>query len=498
MAGVLTFLILAVACGNLGALLLARGVERQREMGIRRSVGASAGRIFRQLCTESFLLAMLGAIAGLGLGSAITRLALTELDAPKWLTAAPDLRILLFTLGMSFVAAALFGFTPALQIARRGRHKTLARHIFVAAQLAGSCVLLIISGLLVRAAHHTLFTDPGFDYQRLVSIDPQLKQQGYTAPQARAYLDQMQTRLRAIPGVRSVSLVMLPPLGHTVSYATTNIDGHEVRVYPNWVAPDFFATMQIPIVLGRAFHPDEKNVVMISESLARSRWPGENPLGKLVGDGKQKDVVIGVVADAHINALSDDDALEEYWPAAPDQMASMVLIARADGAVGDLSKTAKSISQSLDPKLFPEVRSIRSLYDDSATDIERIAAAVTLIGFVAIGLAVVGVIGLVSVTVRQRTREIAIRLALGGPSSEILKGILRQFAAPATIGLMLGTASAAAASKLLRHGLYGISNLDVVAYAGAVGFLITILVIAALLPARRALRVNVSQALHYQ
>ncbi|MGA8598654.1 MAG: ADOP family duplicated permease [Bryobacteraceae bacterium] len=498
MVGVLTLLILAVACGNLGALLLARAVQREREIDIRRAVGASGARVFRQLCTESLLLASVGAVAGLALGCTVTRIALTKLDAPKWLSAVPDTRILLFTLGMSFAAAVLFGFTPALQIARQGKHKIMARQILVSAQLAGSCVLLIVAGLLVRAAHHALYTNPGFGYERLNSIDGQLKQHGYTASRARGYLDQMQTRLRAIPGVRSVSLVLLPPLGHAVSYATAAINGHNVRVYPNWVAPDFFATMQIPILLGRTFYPNEKNAVIVSKSFAREQWPGQNPLGKLVGDGNAKDVVVGVVADAHMNALNDDDALEEYWTAAGEQMTGMVVIARTDGAAESLPTAAKSISESLDPKLFPEIRSIKSLYSESVLQIERIAGAVTLVGLVAIGLAGVGVVGLVSFTVRQRTKEIAIRLALGASSNNILNVILRQFSGPAVIGLVVGTAIAAASSNMLRRALYGISNLDLIAYVGAVGFLVAILAISALLPARRALHVNVSKALHYQ
>lgn len=498
MVGVLTLLILAVACGNLGALLLARGVQREHEIAIRRSLGASGPRMFRQLLTESFLLAIVGSVAGLAVGCAVTRVALSILDAPRWLSAAPDARIVSFTLAISFLAAVLFGFTPALQIARQGRRKTLARQILVSAQLAGSCLLLIVAGLLVRAAHHVLYTSPGFGYERLVSIDGQLKQHGYTAAQARAYLDQMQTRLRAVPGVRSVSLVLLPPLGHAVSYADSTINGHNVRVYPNWVAPGFFATMQIRMLLGRTFYPNEKNAVIVSESFARLQWPGQNPLGKATGDGSSKDIVVGVVADAHMNALSDDDALEEYWPAAGQQMTAMVLMARTGGALQNLASSARSISESLDPRLIPEVRSIQSLYSDSAAQIARIAAAVTLVGLVAIALAAVGVVGLVSFAVRQRAKEIAIRLALGADAGKVLNTILKQFFVPAISGLALGTISAAAMSNLLRHALYGISNLDPIAYAGAVALLVAILALSALLPARRALRVNVSKALHYQ
>lgn len=495
---VLTLLILAVACGNLGALLLARAVQREHEMGIRLAIGASPTRIFRQLCTESLLLATLGAVAGLVLGCAALRIALTELDAPKWLSAVPDARVLLFTAVMSLLSVIFFGFTPALQIARQRQHKTTARQILVAAQVAGSCVLLIVAGLLVRAAHHALFSNPGFGYERLISIDAQLAQHGYSAGAAQAYLDRMTTRLLALPGVRSVSLVRLPPLGHTVSRETREIGRHNVTVYPNWVTPGFFETMQIPMLLGRPFYPGEKQAVIVSESFARQQWPGGNPLGKLVGDGALKDTVVGVVGDAHLNALSDDDATEQYWPAAQQDMPSMVLMVRMAGAVESLPKAARAISEGLDPKLFPEIRQIRLLYRDNIWRVEQVAGVVTLIGLVALMLAGVGLIGLVSFTVRQKTKEIAVRLALGSSHTKVLKTILQQLFWPAAIGLFVGAGSAAAASKILRRALYGVSNLDPIGYLGAIGVLLAMLIVAALLPARRALQVNVAKALHYE
>lgn len=498
MVGLLTLLILAVACGNLGALLLARAVQREREIGIRLAIGASGARIFRQLCTESLLLAGAGALAGLSLGCALIKIAITELDAPKWLTPAPDARVLLFTVAVTLVSTAFFGLTPALQIARQAQHKTTARQVLVTAQIAGSCVLLIVAGLLVRATRHALYTDPGFGYERLISIDAQLAQHGSSAGAAKTYLDQMQTRLLAIPGVRSVSLVLLPPLGHTVSRERRVIDGRTVMLYPNWVSPGFFQTMEIPIVLGRTFYPGEKNVLIVSDSFARQQWPGQNPLGKLVGDDATKDRVVGVVGDAHVNALSEDDAVEQYWPAVQQQMPSMVLMVRVAGAAESLPTIAKSISDGLDPKLFPEIRQIKSLYLDNVRWVERVAAVVTLIGLVALVLAGVGVIGLASFTVWQKTKEIAIRIALGASRGDVLKIILRQFSWPVIIGLLVGIGIAAAGSKILRHTLYGVSNVDPVSYAGAIGFLVAMLAVAALLPARRALRVNVSKALHYE
>lgn len=498
MISVLTLLILAVACANLGGLMLARAVTREREIGIRVAIGANRWRIFRQLCTESLLLAMLGALAGLALGYLAVRLALSNMDAPKWLSATPDWRVLLFTLGMSLAAALFFGLAPALQITRQRQHKTTARQVLVGAQVAASCVLLIVAGLLVRAAQHALYTDPGFGYQQLLTIDAQLAQHGYTPAAAKAYLDQMQTRLRGIPGVRSVALVKLPPLGHAVNSERRVIDGRDLLVYPNWVEPGFFQTMGIPMLMGRTFYPGEKNAVIVSESFARLQWPGRNPVGQQMVDGYSKDIVVGVVGNARINALSDDDATEQYWPAQPDDMPGMVVIASTAGAPDSLPPMVKSISEKLDPKLFPEIRLLRALYQDNVAPVGRVATVVSLIGLTAVLLAGVGIIGLVAFTISQRTKEIAIRVALGAKKAQILIAVLRQFAWPVALGLVAGTGIAAAASKVLRKALFGVNNLDPLSYAGALCVLVAILAVAALLPARRALNLDLAKTLHYE
>lgn len=495
--GVLTLLILAVACGNLGALLLARAVQRQREMSIRMAIGAGRMRIFRQLITESLLLALTGGTVGLTLGCAVVWIALRELDAPTWLSATPDLRVMLFTLGVSFVSAILFGFAPAFQIARQAQHRTLARQMLITAQVAGSCVLLIVAGLLVRGAQHALYTYPGFGFERLITIDGQMEQHGYKPATAKAYLDEMRRRLEGVPGVRSTALVLLPPLGHAVSREDVEIHGRPVRIYPNWVTPGFFETMQIPVLLGRTFAAGETNVVVVSESFARRQWPGQNPLGQRMGDAA-KDMVIGVAGDAHVNALSDDDAVEQYWPVMQDQMAAMTLVLRTDGSTADVSKAARQISAALDPKLFPEIRQIKTLYNESTAQMAQLAGVVSLIGFVAVLLASVGVIGLASFTVWQKTKDIAIRLAVGASGRSVVQVVLHQFFWPSAVGVVLGTSVAAMGSTILRRALYGVSNLDVMSYAGATLFLLGMLLLAALIPARRALRVNVSQALHHQ
>lgn len=496
MVGVLTLLILIVCCANLGGLMLARAIARQPEIEIRIAIGAGRSRIFRQLCTESLLLAAVGALAALALACAVLRIALSKLDAPKWVSAAPDWRVLLFTVAITVLATVFFGLMPALRIAPQRRHKTIARQLLVAAQIAASSVLLIVSALLLRAAQHALYTDPGFGYQQLVSIDPGLGRHGYNEEAARAYLDQMRTRLRAVPGVSSVSLVELPPLGHAVDREKSEIRGRTVMIYPDWVTPDFFTTMGIPLRLGRTFHPGEKHAVIVSESFARRQWPAENPLGQTIGEGTGKDTVIGVVGDAHINALSDDDAAEQYWAAQAANMPDMVVIARSAGEPGSLAPAVKSIAGSLDGSVFPEIRQIGLLYRENVSHIELVAAVVSLIGLVAVALAAVGIIGLVAFIVSQRTREIAIRIALGARPFTVLNAVLHQFRWPVLAGLVVGTVFAALGSKLLRIALYGVSNLDAVSYIAATASLATIVCVSMLIPAARTLRLDLARVLH--
>jgi predicted permease len=492
-------LILAVACANLGGLLLARAVTREHEMGIRMAIGATRARIFRQLATESMVLALLGATVGLGLSSIGLRVVLTQFQVQGWLSASPDWRVLVFTFGMALTAAVFFGFAPALQIARQRQRKTFVRQVLIAAQVAASCLLLIVAGLLVRATLHVLYTDPGFAYEQLLSVDPQLAQHNYSPAAGQAYLDAMQERIRVLPGVKSVSLVKLPPMGHTISNMDEEINGHQVKVYPNWVMPGLFETMGIPLRMGRTFYAGEKNVAIVSESMARREWPGQNPIGQQLPNGSAKDTVVGVAGDAHVNAVNDDDAVELYWPTQQEDMPGMVVMVRTSGEPDRLPPMIKGISESLDVKLFPEIRQMKVLYHDNILKtIENIAKAVTLIGLVAVLVAAVGIIGLVSFSVSQRMKEIAIRMALGATKAQLLRAVLRQFVWPVSIGMAAGVAIAVVASRLLRVALYGVSNLDPASYTAAILVLMAILGLAALVPARRALRLDLARTLHYE
>ena len=495
LAGVLVLLILAVACANLGGLLMARGVSRQREIQMRLNLGARRSRVFRQLLTESLLLGFLGALAALPLSYVASRGVIVYAHAPVWMSATPDWRVLAFTGSMGFVAALFFGLLPTIQMVRAKQGRARGAQFVVCAQVAASCVLLVLAGLLVRATLHTLYSNPGFQYEQVLSIDPGLRDHGYTPATAQAYLDQMQSRLRAIPGVASVALALSPPLvNENVMITGIQVDGRRVLIYPNWVGPEFFETLGVPVLRGRLMRAGEQHVVVLSESLARRRWPTEDPIGKPWKDGKN--TVIGVVGNTRAMELNNTDATEIYYAAAAERMPEMFVLVKTVGAPGGVPPAIQSIAARLDPKLFPSITPLSEGFRKSVAQAEQIAAIISLLGGIAIFLAVVGLLGLVTYAVTQRTREIAIRLALGASRVEIFAAVLRRFAWPVAAGLMLGVAMTAALSQVIRRGLFGISGLDPISYAGAILLLAMVLTAAALLPVRRAFRLDVARILH--
>lgn len=490
----LGLLILAVACGNLGSLLLARGVAREREIAIRVSVGAGKGRLIRQLFTESLLLALLGSVAGLALGYVVLRTLMQFIEAPPWLNPAPDWRVTVFAIGVGFVAAMLFGLTPALQVARQRHRATAMRQLLIGAQVAASCVLLIVAGLLVRAIDHALTTQPGFEYERVLSIDPALGSHGYSPESARSYLDSLQDRLRNLSGVESVALADTSPLGNRTAAARINVDGRPVEILINRIDPAFFQTMKIPLLRGRNLTSGDTRAIVISESLARRAWPSEDPLGKkFTMDGDY--TVVGVSGSARLVKLEDPDMVQAYFLANAADLPSMMMLVKTSAPPESLAPVVASIAKTIDPKIFPEVQLLRSSFRRKVRTTERGAVAVSLLGFTALLLACLGIVGLVAYSVAQRTKEIGIRMALGAKPSHVLFVVLRQFSRPVMAGLLVGVGGAAALSQILRRELYGISNLDPLTYAAAIAIFLVTVALAALLPARRALRVDPMGAL---
>ncbi|QNI37624.1 ADOP family duplicated permease [Edaphobacter albus] len=497
----LVLLILTVACSNLGGLLLARGVTRGHEISIRFALGASRGRIVRQLFTESLLLALMAAAAGLGLGYVFLKAFLANMNVAPWLDPVPDWRVAAFAGAVGLIAAIVFGLAPALQLTARRRSGARARQVLVTAQIAASCVLLIVAGLLVRALQFAVSNDPGYDYEHILVVDPDLAAHGYSASAAKSYLDTVQARLRQLPGVISVGLTSMAPLGHK---NVTGLTGYRFGIFVSRVEPGFFETMGIARLSGRDVQRgDTDGDVVVSESLAKQMWPAEAPLGKQfllepTDPTSKKFTVVGVVANARTMSMHDPDATELYQMSDDASLPHMVALVRTQGRPQDIAAGARTIATGVDAGLFPNVRLLSDAFHEEVGSVEKGALIASLMGASAVLLAAVGLVGLVAYAVSQKTREIAIRLALGAKKEHVLAAMLRQFVGPVALGLIAGAGLAAAASQMLRRILYGVSGLDPLSYAGAIGLLATTAALAALWPARRALRIDPMEVLRHE
>ncbi len=345
LVGSFVFLILAVACGNLGSLLLARGVAREREIEIRMAIGAGRARLIRQLFTESLLPALLGSAAGLLVGSVVLHILMRMTDAPVWLDLTPDWRVFVFAVAIGFVAAILFGLTPALQLVRQRHRATATRQFLIGAQVAGSCVLLIVAGLFVRALDRAMSAHPGFEYQQVVSISPGLASHGYSPEVARTYMDTLRNHLLGLPGIKSVSLVTVPPLGNAVETIGTEIAGHPVSIHLNRVDSQFFETMTIPLLRGRALQPGDTNAVVIGESLARLRWPNEDALGKQFStDNGAGNLVVGVAGTARQVRRQDAGGVEAYYLADAASLPNTTMLVKTSGPPEGLLSFLSTVS----------------------------------------------------------------------------------------------------------------------------------------------------------
>jgi hypothetical protein len=275
------------------------------------------------------------------------------------------------------------------------------------------------------------------------------------------------------------------------------MDGRAVRVQINRVDPQFFQTMKIPLLRGRNLMRGEPHAIVVSESLARGVWPGQDPLGKKFTMDEDY-TVVGIAGSARLVKLEDSDSVEVYFPIAPADLPGTSVLVKTSAAPEDLARAVAAVTKSVDPASFPEVQLMKSGFRQKLRGAEYSALTVALLGSIADILACLGIVGVVAYAVSQRTREIGIRMALGARPAHILSVILRQFSLPVAAGLLAGVGGAAALSGLLRGQLYGIGNLDPMAYTGAIGVFAVTVAVAALWPARRALRVDPMRALRHE
>jgi putative ABC transport system permease protein len=482
-AGTLTGLVLLAACANLGTLLLARAFTREREMAIRLSVGASRGRLLRQVLTESLLLASLGAAAALWLGSSATRVLLSLTDAPAVLQPHLDWRAITFTAVLAVVATFAFGAVPALHAVQpRLRHMRL-RGLLVGAQVATACTLVVLAGLLVRALDRAVHTSLGFDYEHQITIDPGLRTSGARPADAQEYWRRLETRLTHIPAVESLAVATLPPLGHRVN--SGRLPSGAIGIYHH-VEPSYFDVMGIRLLGGRLFDSRDTGTAVVSDSFAAAVWPGENPLGKL----HQGRTIVGVVNAARTVLVGNDAAVEMYMPIDAEHLPDGFLIVRVRDDPRTMLPQIVSAARDIDPKILPSVAVLSDAFDERVQIPARSAMVAGALGTVALLLAATGIAGLIGFTTSQRVREIGVRLALGARPRHIVEALVAHYRLPVAAGAAIGFVIASVMAFVLRSELFGVSPVDPVSYAATSALLVLFAAAASLGPLRRALRVD--------
>jgi predicted permease len=479
-------LVLVAACMNLGLLVLARTLGRDREFAIRLSVGATRGRIVCQLLTEHLLLGVLGAIVACFVAVQASRAVLAV--AGGGLTPQLDLRMILAAAVLAVVSSVAFGFAPASQALRpAGERRLRLRAILVGLQVMAAITLLIVSGLLVRGVTRVVRVPLGFDYQQTLVANPHLSSHGMSPDAAKAYWDRLEPRLRQVPGVRNVALTSLPPFGNRVW-----VNAERTIFYH--VTPAYFETLQIPVRRGRVFAAGEPGVVLVSEALARRRWPTRDAIGETY----EGSTVIGVVGDARTVRVGEQSATECYFPVDANQIADGVMVVRVDGAPARAAATVRAVMRAEDPRLRPSAAPLRDAFEEKLAGPRQFALVASALGVCALLLAVVGLGGMAAFTVSQRLREIGVRLALGARPRHIVRAIARQFTVPVVCGAVAGSALAAGVGAILSRELFGVSGLDPLAHGGALLLFALVTAVAAAPSLRRALRVDPIQALRHE
>jgi predicted permease len=490
----LVLLILGAACGNLGNLFLGHAVTREREISIRMALGATRKRIIHQLMTESLLLALLGSLAGLFVSWVFSRPLVMWLGGPGRLDMAPDWRTTGFAFAIGILASVLFGLSPARQASRPAHKASRARTVFMATQIAASFVLLVVSALLVRGLQRGYNYDPGFDYTRVITVDPQLYAHGYTPAKAIQFTRDLLPRLQRLPGVDAASLVRNPPLGTRVTMRPAGGE-FKVNIHMNEISPHYFQTMSIPLLRGRDFSASDQGVIIVSESCARTLWPGKDPLQQTWKKGEKQFSVIGLAGNARSTALRNGDDAQIYLPTTSANANEAFVLVKTSRPPHELVTDLAAVVRAVDPVLSPNVEPLTATLEERLSDSQKITSVVGGMGVLALLLAVVGLYGVVAYNVSQKTREIGIRIALGATSSRVVHSMVASFFLPLSIALAAGLTLAALLSAILRQYLYGLSNFDPLSYVGAVLLLLAVGGLASLLPARRALKVNPMEAL---
>jgi len=522
-------LVLLLACTNLANLLLARATERRKEIAIRLAIGASRSRLIRQLITESILLATVGGALGLMLAYWLVDAMMAfkpPMDIPLSTELHIDYRVLLFTAAVSLITGVVFGLLPALQATNPdlvpalkdetsigGYRRSWLRNGLVVFQVSLSLLLLICAGLVLRGLQRAQLLNPGFVAHHAIEMSFDLALQGYDAPRMKQFKRELIERVSAIPGVEYAGLSNFVPLSMNIN--TNNIyvegapeerGGNVPQAMTSNASPGFVPALGAELLEGRDFTEQDgdtrQRAAIVNETFARRFWPGESALGKrfsMDGSGGPWIEVIGVMRDGKYFSLSEEATPFVYLNLRPGNGGYLTLIVRTSSEPRTVIGALRGEFQQLDANL--PVYSVRTMTEHMALSLFPARVAAVLLGsfgLLALILAAIGIFGVMSYAVSQRTREIGIRMALGANPGGILRLVVGQGLKLIVVGLGIGLAAAFAGTRLMSSLLYGVSATDSITFALIALLLTGVALIACYLPARRATKVDPMIALRYE
>jgi predicted permease len=546
--GVVGFVLL-IACANVASVMLARGAARQHEVAIRLAVGAGRARLAAQFLTEGVVIAVLGGLAGVALSYAGIRLALGRFVPPDVsLDVSPDATVLAFTAGVSLLTGILAGLAPAVQATRpslvaalkddvpgrSGSSRVVLRRALVVAQVALSLLLLIGASLFVRSLVNLRQLDPGFRRERTVIAEVDPGRSGYKGQREREFYERLRASVEALPGVRSVSLASITPLGGMRWNGDFSVEGRPLKpgdqkyVDFNSVGPRYFETVGIPLLLGREFR-DEDNpavvpdppetlgggpggepeppgprVAIVTEGFARKFLAGESPLGRRLALTEEYRAdrayeVVGVVKEAHYFGLREPAEPMIYLPTWRGGLGSKQICIRTTAEVAGLTAALRRAVTAIDAAIpLVGAKTIEERVDADIVQERLLATLAGFFGVLALALASVGLYGVIAYLVARRTREIGIRVAIGAPRAAVARLVVGDALVLVGIGAVVGLAAAIGLGRVVRSLLFGISPQDPVVMAASVAALALVATLAVLAPLARALGIHPSEALRYE
>jgi len=515
--------VLLIACTNVANLLLARATVRRREISIRVALGAGRGRLIQQFLAEGLLLSVIGAAMGVALAwwsmGVLGKIAFPFL--PRSQEIRIDSRVLLFTLAVLILTSIVFGLIPSLQAGRTDVQKTLKeggntasdsmvggwlRQLLVVIEVAAAVVLLIGAGLMIRSVLRIREVEPGLKPQNLLTAKLSLPRDKYKdAESAIRFHQQVLERVSNLPGVESAGLISHLPIEERGYNGNISVEG---KTYPPNESPlveyrvvsnDYFQTAGIPLLRGRVFNQqegdDKQPVVVINEAMANQVWPGEDPIGKRVGD-ENRATVIGVVADVKNYGLLQKPAPEMYAPYTsksfwPDMRWYLRLMVRSTLDSSNIAAAVRREVQAVDPgQPIYAVQTMNLVIENTVRDKSLNTTLLSVLAGVSLLLALIGVYGVMSYTVAQHTREIGIRMALGAQPKAILKLIVGRGLVLVSVGVVIGVLASFGLTRFIEHMLFGVTATDPLTFVMIVFLLGLVALLACLIPAQRAMRVD--------